>query len=170
MTQARVGSRHVLVLVCVGSGGWIRTTDLRVMSPTSCHCSTPRRSREAGGSRLEAGQQAAVCLHQPLAARLCAVVHRPTLPAGLPPVPSALRRFTFRFGMGRGGATALHAHHWLKGVHSVARRPTLRSAFRPALSLGKPSSMRSARLHPSRGFQRQPLAQSSPGGLTWLYQ
>ena len=26
----------------IGSGGWIRTTDLRVMSPTSCHCSTPR--------------------------------------------------------------------------------------------------------------------------------
>ncbi len=25
-----------------GSGGWIRTNDLRVMSPTSCHCSTPR--------------------------------------------------------------------------------------------------------------------------------
>ena len=25
------------------SGEWIRTTDLRVMSPTSCHCSTPRR-------------------------------------------------------------------------------------------------------------------------------
>src|SRR3954452_4954416 len=26
-----------------GSGGRIRTGDLRVMSPTSCHCSTPRR-------------------------------------------------------------------------------------------------------------------------------
>src|SRR3979490_2552234 len=26
-----------------GSGEWIRTTDLRVMSPTSYHCSTPRR-------------------------------------------------------------------------------------------------------------------------------
>jgi hypothetical protein len=26
-----------------GSGGGIRTLDLRVMSPTSCHCSTPRR-------------------------------------------------------------------------------------------------------------------------------
>ena len=26
-----------------GSGGWIRTNDLRVMSPTSCHCSTPQR-------------------------------------------------------------------------------------------------------------------------------
>ena len=25
-----------------GSGGWIRTNGLRVMSPTSCHCSTPR--------------------------------------------------------------------------------------------------------------------------------
>ena len=28
-----------------GSGGRIRTCDLRVMSPTSCHCSTPRRSK-----------------------------------------------------------------------------------------------------------------------------
>src|SRR5436305_6265152 len=27
----------------IGSGEWIRTTDLRVMSPTSYHCSTPRR-------------------------------------------------------------------------------------------------------------------------------
>jgi hypothetical protein len=27
----------------LGSGGRIRTGDLRVMSPTSCHCSTPRR-------------------------------------------------------------------------------------------------------------------------------
>src|SRR5262245_7080981 len=26
-----------------GSGGGIRTLDLRVMSPTSCRCSTPRR-------------------------------------------------------------------------------------------------------------------------------
>ena len=25
------------------SGEWIRTTDLRVMSPTSCHCSTPHQ-------------------------------------------------------------------------------------------------------------------------------
>ena len=27
-----------------GSGSWIRTNDLRVMSPTSYHCSIPRRS------------------------------------------------------------------------------------------------------------------------------
>ena len=26
----------------IGSGGRTRTCDLRVMSPTSCHCSTPR--------------------------------------------------------------------------------------------------------------------------------
>jgi hypothetical protein len=69
-----------------GSGGWIRTIDLRVMSPTSCHCSTPRWR-----------------------------VHGPTLPAGIPPVPSALPRFTTRFGMGRGGTTALLAHHWFRG-------------------------------------------------------
>jgi hypothetical protein len=30
-------------IVCFGSGGRIRTIDLRVMSPTSCHCSTPRQ-------------------------------------------------------------------------------------------------------------------------------
>ena len=28
------------------SGEWIRTTDLRVMSPTSYHCSTPHRKSE----------------------------------------------------------------------------------------------------------------------------
>ena len=27
------------------SGEWIRTTDLRVMSPTSCHCSTPHQEQ-----------------------------------------------------------------------------------------------------------------------------
>ncbi len=30
-------------LVYSSSGAWIRTKDLRVMSPTSCHCSTPHR-------------------------------------------------------------------------------------------------------------------------------
>src|SRR6266487_1787593 len=43
------------------------------------------------------------------------MVHGPTLPAGIPPVPSALPRFTTRFGMGRGGSTARNAHHWLRG-------------------------------------------------------
>ena len=37
---------------------------------------------------------------------------------------------------------------------------------RPSLPSGKPSSMRSRRLHASRRFQLGPLAQSSPGGLT----
>ena len=33
-------------VVCdVSSGGRIRTSDLRVMSPTSCHCSTPQSIR-----------------------------------------------------------------------------------------------------------------------------
>ena len=29
-------------MLSFGSGGRIRTCDLRVMSPTSCHCSTPQ--------------------------------------------------------------------------------------------------------------------------------
>ena len=33
----------VMATIFIGSGGRIRTYDLRVMSPTSCHCSTPRR-------------------------------------------------------------------------------------------------------------------------------
>ena len=33
-----------------GSGGRIRTSDLWVMSPTSCHCSTPRQGRRWVGS------------------------------------------------------------------------------------------------------------------------
>jgi hypothetical protein len=45
-------------------------------------------------------------------------VHGPTLPAGIPPVPLALPRFTTRFGMGRGGSTAPLAHHWLRGQHT----------------------------------------------------
>ena len=34
-------------VVGVGSGGRIRTSDLWVMSPTSCHCSTPRHASAA---------------------------------------------------------------------------------------------------------------------------
>ncbi len=33
----------------VGSGGRIRTSDLWVMSPTSCHCSTPRQGADTNG-------------------------------------------------------------------------------------------------------------------------
>ncbi len=33
-----------LAHLTLGSGGWIRTNDLWVMSPTSFHCSTPRCS------------------------------------------------------------------------------------------------------------------------------
>src|ERR1019366_7058848 len=31
-----------------GCGGWVRTSDLRGMSPTSFHCSTPHREHSAG--------------------------------------------------------------------------------------------------------------------------
>jgi hypothetical protein len=36
-------AERVIPLALIGSGSWIRTNDLRVMSPTSYHCSIPRR-------------------------------------------------------------------------------------------------------------------------------
>ena len=41
-------SHHSSIVQVHGSGERIRTTDLRVMSPTSYHCSTPRRSERRG--------------------------------------------------------------------------------------------------------------------------
>ena len=43
-------------LLLDGCGGRIRTDDLRVMSPTSCRCSTPRaKYTAANGADLESG-------------------------------------------------------------------------------------------------------------------
>jgi hypothetical protein len=36
----------------IGCGAWIRTKDLRVMSPTSCRCSTPRRHYTSPSRKL----------------------------------------------------------------------------------------------------------------------
>ena len=82
------------------------------MSPTSCHCSTPRRAEKEPG--FAPG---------PLPPLFKWMARGPTLPAGIPPVPSALQRFTTRFGMDRGGSTALRARHWFRGVHIVATSP-----------------------------------------------
>ena len=43
LEKNRTSTREVLYTDRIGSGGWIRTNDLWVMSPTSFHCSTPRR-------------------------------------------------------------------------------------------------------------------------------
>ena len=51
----------------------------------------------------------------PLLHAALGMAHGPSLPAVLPPVPSALPRFTTRFGMERGGSAAHRARHWLRG-------------------------------------------------------
>src|SRR5947208_7368992 len=56
----------------------------------------------------------------PLLHAALAMAHGPSLPAVQPPVPSALPRFMTRFGMERGGATALRARHWLRGQCRVS--------------------------------------------------
>lgn len=75
-----------------GSGGRIRTGDLRVMSPTSYHCSTPRRRH---GPRRDGGAACAEGARQ-----------RPIVPTAKPPVSSARGRCTTVFGMGTGGPTS----------------------------------------------------------------
>ena len=156
--------RHCSSGCCFGSGGWIRTTDLRVMSPTSCHCSTPRQ--------LPAPVMPFLGRHGWPAGLVVWWARGPCLPAPGEPVPSALRCFTTRFEMGRGGATALNARHWLRGA--APRRPTaaslsvyIPSPHRPPPPQaqrahargrpGKPSSMRTGSLHRSPDLQGQPL-------------
>ena len=76
-----------------GSGGRIRTSDLWVMSPTSCHCSTPRhkRRRPSWSCWSDVPAAASPPTESPLQ-------YSPALP-----------RVTTGFGMGPGGATALSA-------------------------------------------------------------
>jgi hypothetical protein len=101
-------------------------------------------------------------------------------PSGQPPVLSALRCFTTRFGMDRGGTTAPHARHWFRGQPPSQRCRSPRTMPLPCLPLGlapapappvpgrKPSSMRTRHLYPSPGLQCAPLPRSSSGGLTHL--
>ena len=56
----------------------------------------------------------------PLLHAALGMAHGSSLPAVQPPVPSTLPRFTTRFGMERGGATALRARHWLRGQCRVS--------------------------------------------------
>src|SRR5438128_1147833 len=56
----------------------------------------------------------------PLLHAALGMAHGSSLPAVQPPVPSTLPRFTTRFGMERGGATALGARHWLRGQCRVS--------------------------------------------------
>src|SRR6185436_16150418 len=81
----------------------------------------------------------------PLLHAALGMAHGSTLPAVQPPVPSTLPRFTTRFGMDRGGSTALHARHWLRGqcrvsCWVVAIKPRhARSSRREALVHALPS-------------------------------
>ena len=48
-----------MAILIVGSGGRIRTSDLRVMSPTSCLCSTPHRAENLGKRKISSLKSAA---------------------------------------------------------------------------------------------------------------
>ncbi len=74
-----------------GSGGGIRTRDLWVMSPTSCHCSTPRYGRTSTTGRWGVRATASPPTRSP-------TQYSPALAPG-----------TTRFGMVRGGSTPLSA-------------------------------------------------------------
>ena len=121
-----------------GSGGWIRTTDLRVMSPTSCHCSTPRccgaRTYSPGG--------------RPASTIGAAAFHDPVRDG------TGWVRGASRTPLVQGGGSALLLH--------------VCSACTSGAPAGKPSSMRTPRLYPSRGLQLAPPSRSSAGGLTGL--
>ncbi len=84
----------------MGSGEWIRTTDLRVMSPTSYRCSTPRRTHAVYTMR-----QSSRAIPRSRGDRMAlAPAYFPTAKTA---ISSALERFTAVFGMGTGGTTPL---------------------------------------------------------------
>ena len=142
--QNKTPQRRMIFLLCRvsdGSGGWIRTIDLRVMSPTSCHCSTPRWEWRTDLVSQRSNRQYL---------RRCRVSRPGSGWNGVGP-----RRFAHATGSG----ASAECLGWDTAINRSA------TAGLPA---GKPSSMRSRRLHPSRGLQLGPLSQSSPGGLTRL--
>ena len=120
----------------VGSGGRIRTGDLRVMSPTSYHCSTPRRGAKA-------------------ATTYC--------PRGPPPVSSALGRCTTVFGMGTGGTTPLGSPPSTAPVRLPAepRQPReIRGVARPNEGAsGAPSALSTAQLRRLLALHLRPIHQ-----------
>ena len=113
---------------CPGSGGWIRTTDLRVMSPTSCHCSTPRQVEGRVDLR---SQRATRQYHR------CCAVSRPG--SGW---------------VGVGPARSSHAPG--SGVKCIVLKCDL-ARITSRTSAGKPSPVRLARLYRSPGLQLRPL-------------
>src|SRR6185295_4144128 len=92
------------------------------------------------------------------------MAHGPSLPAVQPPVPSALPRFTTRFGMERGGATALRARHWLRGQCRVSWMATTNQ-----LSVHHRSSRREALVHahPSPPPLAGPPARAAFPVISW---
>ena len=114
-------------LLPIGSGERIRTTDLRVMSPTSYHCSTPR------------------CRW-----RTDLVSHKATL--------QYLQRWSVsRPGSGWDGVGPLRFMHANGSELDMNELRMLHVEHVPDLPSGKPSAMRTGRLHMSPCFQLQPL-------------
>src|SRR6476469_3995146 len=100
----------------------------------------------------------------PLLHAALGMAHGPSLPAVQPPVPSALPRFTTRFGMDRGGATALRARHWLRGQCRVSWM----EPHNPA-SLHRRSARREALIHalPSPPPLAGPPARAACPVISW---
>ncbi len=76
----------------LGGGGGIRTPDLRVMSPTSCRCSTPRHRPPTAHALVQhcCQDRGAPRSRLPLGCALRVRPRRPRLPGSRP--PSTLRR------------------------------------------------------------------------------
>ncbi len=97
-------------LALAGSGSWIRTNDLRVMSPTSYHCSIPRCTSEYSRGLAEKSSA------RPW--------HRPIFPGSCPRSIVGAGTFHFRVRYGNGWvhsalatkATALHSRRKASGT------------------------------------------------------
>ena len=129
-----------LDLALIGSGSWIRTNDLRVMSPTSYHCSIPRRTRQY--TRARSGESSA----RPW--------RRPIFPSRCQPSIVGAGAFHFRVRDGNGwvhSALATKATHFTQGTRPQAHRlPSPHPRLSGRYATGTPSRRRRGSAH-SRG-------------------
>lgn len=125
-----------LPAICIGSGGGTRTHDLRVMSPASCRCSTPRRQRIESALTFCGGNGLVVKPSAISTAQLSRLpgLHMPPIKRVVFPRPYPVTRWETSSWGGASHLDAFSAYPvrtWLLGFLLLAEQPTHQRSVHP---------------------------------------